>query len=73
MLTHSKDQVFPGDSAVKNLLGNARDAGSVPGSGRSPGQENGNPFSILPQKMPQTEEPVRLHMVHGAEKELDKT
>ena len=32
---------------VKNLPGNAgyaRDAGSIPGSGRSPGEENGNPL-----------------------------
>ena len=33
--------------AVKNLAGNAgdtRDAGSIPGSGRSPGVGNGNPL-----------------------------
>ena len=30
--------------AVKNLPANAGDAGSIPGSGRSPGVENGNPF-----------------------------
>ena len=29
---------------VKNLPANARDAGSVPGLGRSPGGENGNPL-----------------------------
>ena len=32
---------------VKNLPGNAadvRDAGSIPGSGRSPGEGNGNPL-----------------------------
>ena len=36
---------FPGDSVVKNLPANAgdiRDAGSIPGSGRSPGEGNGN-------------------------------
>ena len=33
---------FPGDPVVKNLLGNAGDAGLVPGSGRSPGEGNGN-------------------------------
>ena len=31
-------------SAVKNLPLNAGDEGSVPGSGRSPGEGNGNPF-----------------------------
>ena len=29
---------------VKNLLADARDAGSIPGSGRSPGGGNGNPL-----------------------------
>ena len=29
---------------VKNLLANAGDLGSIPGSGRSPGEGNGNPF-----------------------------
>ena len=35
---------FPGGSAVKNLSANARDEGSIPGSERSPGVENGNPL-----------------------------
>ena len=29
---------------VKNLPANAGDTGSIPGSGRSPGEENGNPL-----------------------------
>ena len=29
---------------VKNLPANARDMGSVPGSGKSPGEGNGNPL-----------------------------
>ena len=29
---------------VKNLTANAGDTGSTPGSGRSPGDRNGNPF-----------------------------
>ena len=33
---------FPGGSAVKNPLVNAGDAGSIPGSGRSPEEANGN-------------------------------
>ena len=33
---------FPGGSVVKNPPVNAGDAGSIPGSGRSPGGENGN-------------------------------
>ena len=38
---------FPGGTVVKNLpanAGDARDVGSIPGSGRSPGGGNGNPF-----------------------------
>ena len=38
---------FPGGSVVKNppvSAGDAEDEGSISGSGRSPGGENGNPF-----------------------------
>ena len=35
---------FSGVSVVKNLPTNARDLGSIPGLGRSPGEENGNPL-----------------------------
>ena len=44
---------FPGNSEVKNPLANAGDAGSIPGSGRSPGGEHGNPlqYSCLENPM----------------------
>ena len=35
---------FPPGSAVKNPPANAGDVGSIPGSGRSPGEGNGNPL-----------------------------
>ena len=35
---------FPGGSVVKNLPANAGDMGSIPGSGRLPGERNGNQF-----------------------------
>ena len=35
---------------VKNPPANAGDAGSIPGSGRSPGGGNGNPLVFLPEK-----------------------
>ena len=35
---------FPGGSAGKDFASNAGDPGSVPGSGRSPGEGNGNPL-----------------------------
>ena len=47
---------FPGGVVVKNPSANARDirdAGSIPGSGRSPGGGHGNPlhFSCLANPM----------------------
>ena len=35
---------FSGGSVVKNPPANAGDAGAIPGSGRSPGEGNGNPL-----------------------------
>ena len=35
---------FPGGSVVKNLPAIAGDMGLIPGSGRSPGEGNGNPL-----------------------------
>ena len=35
---------FPGGSDGKESPCNAGDAGSIPGSGRSPGEGNGNPL-----------------------------
>ena len=35
---------FPGDSESKESACNAGDSGSIPGSGRSPGEGNGNPL-----------------------------
>ena len=37
--------------------GDLRDTGSIPGSGRSPGEGNGNPLSLLAWRIPWTEEP----------------
>ena len=43
---------------VKNSPANAEELGLIPGSGRSPGEGNGNSFqySFLLEKIPQTEE-----------------
>ena len=35
---------FPDGSVVKNLPANAEDASLIPGSGKFPGEGNGNPF-----------------------------
>ena len=40
--------------------GDARDAGSIPGSGRSPGEGMATHSSILAWKTPWSEEPGRL-------------
>ena len=44
---------------------NARDLGSILGSGRSPGEGNGNHSSILAWKFPWTEEPGRLQSLRS--------
>ena len=47
LLIATSEQDFPGGPVVKNLPANAggsRDAGSIPGLGRSPGGENDNAF-----------------------------
>ena len=48
-----QSQGFLGGSVVKNPMADAGDAGSIPGSGRSPGKENGNPlqYSCLENPM----------------------
>ena len=63
---------FPGGSVVKNLPANAGDGGSVPGSGRSPGEGNGNPlqYSCLGNSMDGEAWPAT---VHGVAKESDTT
>ena len=37
-------QGFPGGSVVKNAPANSGDSGLIPGSGRFPGEGNGNPL-----------------------------
>ena len=40
--SRTRQQGFPDGPVVKDLPANAGDAGSIPGSGRSPGEGNGN-------------------------------
>ena len=47
---------FPGDSDGKESTCNEGDLGLIPGSGRSPGEGNGNPLSILTWRNLWTEE-----------------
>ena len=43
---------FPDGSVVKNPSANEGDAGSIPGSGRSPGGGHGNPLQYSCLKNP---------------------
>ena len=51
---------FPGGSVGKESACNAGDLGSIPGSGRSPGEGNGNPLQYSCLENPRMEEPGRL-------------
>ena len=55
--------VFPGGSEVKDPPANAADAGSIPGSGRSPEKEVGIHSSVLAWEIPWTGEPGGLQSV----------
>ena len=54
------DMGFPGGSVGKESACNVGDPGSIPGSGRSPGEGNGYQGSILVWRIPRTEEPGGL-------------
>ena len=63
---------FPGDSDSKESACNGEDPGSIPGSGRSPGEGKGNPFqdSCLENSM---DGGAWQATVHGVAKESDMT
>ena len=58
---------FPGGSVVDSLPANAEDAGSIPGSGRSPGEGNGNSLQSYCLENP-VDRSVRWATVHGIAK-----
>ena len=60
-------QGFPGGSEVKVSACNAGDLGSIPGSGRSTGEENGNPLQYSFLENP-TERGAWQATVHGVAK-----
>jgi len=53
-------QGFPGGLVVKNLPASTGASGLIPGSGRSPGEENGNTLQYSCLGIPWTEEPGEL-------------
>ena len=59
---------FPGGSVVKNppdSAGDIRDLGSIPGSGRSPGGEHGNPLQYSCLENPMDREAWRVTVRGG--------
>ena len=50
-------------SVVKNPPANAENMGSVPGSGRSPGERHGNPLQYSCLENPMTEKPGGLRSI----------
>ena len=63
---------FPGGRVVKNLpanVGDARDMGLISGSGRSPGEGNGNPlqYSCLENSMDREAWWARVHGGHKSQ------
>ena len=63
---------FQGSSVIKNMPANAGDVGSIPGSGRPSGEENGNPlqYSSLENSM---DRGAWWATVHEVTKESDIT
>ena len=60
---------FPGGSESKESACNVEDPGSSPGSGRSFGEENGNPLQYSPLEN-SMDRRARWATVHGVSKEL---
>ena len=63
---------FPGGSDGKESAYSAGDLGSIPGSGRSPGEGNGNPLQYVCLENPMDREAWQA-TVHGVTKESDRT
>ena len=57
---------------VQNLPANAGEVGSIPGSGRSPGEGNGNPLQYSCLENPRDRGAWQA-TVHGVAEELDMT
>ena len=64
--------VFPGGSVVKNPPVMQEMQGSIPGSGRSPGEGNDNPLQYSSLENPMDREAWQA-TVHGVTKESDMT
>ena len=70
MYTYGCFRDFPGGSHGKASAYNAGDLGSIPGSGRSPGEGNGNPlqYSCLESPMDRGAWQATVHGVTESDK-----
>ena len=66
------DSGFPGGSVIKNPPANAGNVGSIPGLGRSSGEENGNPLQYSYLGNPMDRE-AWWATVYGVAKEWNMT
>ena len=68
------DLGFPGGRVVQNLPANAGGTGSILGSGRSPGEGNGNPlqYSCLENPMDRGSWRARVHRVTKSQTRLKR-
>ena len=64
---------FPGVSVVKNPPANVGDMGLIPGSGRSAGEGNGNPFQYSCWEIPWTEELLSIYITSVFSAEVTKS
>ena len=56
---------FPGESVIKKPPANSGDTSSIPGLGRSPGEENGNPLQYSCLDNPHGQRGLVSYIVHG--------
>ena len=70
ILSYITSMCFPGGSVIKNPPANVRDAGSIPMSGSSPGEGNGNHSSTLTWEIPWIEEPGGLQSMGSQESDM---
>ena len=71
-LTNPPNMGFPGGSDGKEYACSAGDLGSIPGSGRSPGEGNGNPlqYSCLENSMDRGAQQATVHGVAKSQTRL---
>ena len=65
-------QGFSGGSVVKNPPADAGGTGSIPGSGRSPGERNDNPLQYSCLRNP-IDRGAKQIVLHGVSEESDTT